>query len=110
MNITKNFKEQACGLRSPAVRHAMVQAGNKHRIDALKKFLVAVGSCEISYEEINALGLVINEKKFGFCSAPFTYVLLGEVDFGRFKSIENTVDLEVARIRNGVIGIRSAGK
>ena len=107
MNITKNFISKAGGPRSPMVRHAMVRAGDKHRVDALKKFLIAVGACEISQEEIETLKLTIHEKKFSFSSVPLIYVLLDEKKFGRFKPLKNTSDLETARIRNGVIGIRS---
>jgi hypothetical protein len=106
MYITKEFIEKAGGPRSPMVRWAMVQAGNKHRVDALKKFLISAGSCEITFREIEALGLTVFEKKYSFCASPLTYVLLDSGTFGRFKPIKNSVDLEIACMRDGVIGIR----
>ena len=105
MNITKEFIERAGGPRSPIVRSAMVQAGDKIRVEALKMFLLSVGSCEITFEEIESLGLPIYEKKFSFCGAPMTYVLLSPKIFGRFRRLTDNVDLEVTRVRNGVIGI-----
>jgi hypothetical protein len=106
MYINKKFIEGAGGLRSPMVRQAMVQAGGKHRVEALKAFLVSVGSCEITFDEIKALGLTVFEKKYSFCAAPLTYALLGADAFERFKPIKNSVDLEIACMRDGVIGIR----
>ena len=106
MNITKNFISKAGGPRSPMVRHAMVRAGDKRRVDALKKFLISVGACEISPEEIDALGLTIREKKFSFSPVPLIYALLDENNFSRFKPLKSAADLEASRIRNGVIGIR----
>jgi hypothetical protein len=106
MHITKKFIELAGGPRSPLVRSAMVQAGNKHRIEALKKFLISVGACEITPDDIDILDLTVREKKYGFCGEPLTYVLLDDETFSMFKPLTNEIDLEVARVRNGVIGIR----
>ena len=106
MYLTKKFIENAGGPRSPMVRRAMVQAGDRHRVEALKKFLISVGSCEITRDDITSLGLTVFEKRYKFCSAPLTYVLMDEETFSRFKPLTNNVDLEVAAIRNGVIGIR----
>jgi hypothetical protein len=105
MNITKGFIEKAGGPRSPIVRAAMVQAGNKIRVEALKMFLLSVGSCEITFDEIDSLGLPVYEKKFSFCGAPMTYALLPPKLFGRYRRLADNVDLEVTRVRNGVIGI-----
>jgi hypothetical protein len=106
MYITKKFIELAGGPRSPLVRSAMVQAGDKHRVEALKKFLLSVGSCEITYDDIRALGLDVREKTYPFCGQALVYVLLDPETFARFRPLTNEVDLEVARVRNGVIGIR----
>jgi hypothetical protein len=84
----------------------MVQAGDKHRVEALKMFLVSVGCCEIRREDIEALGLKVYKKKYKFCAAPLIYVLLDAETFSRFKPLTNDVDLEVAYMRNGVLGIR----
>jgi hypothetical protein len=108
MYITKKFIENAGGLRSPMVRHAMVQAGGKHRVEALKAFLISVGSCEITFDEIKSLGLTVFEKKYSFCASPLTYAFLDVKTFERFKPIKNGVDLEIAFMRDGVIGIRKA--
>jgi hypothetical protein len=106
MNITKKFIENAGGPRSPMVRRTLVQAGNKHRVEALKMFLISVGSCEITHDDIRILGLTIYRKRYSFCASCLTYVLLDEETFNRFKPLTNNIDLEVARVRNGVIGIR----
>jgi hypothetical protein len=106
MYITKKFIESAGGSRSPMVRHAMVQAGDKHRVEALKMFLISVGCCEITHDDIETLGLTVYEKKYKFCAAPLIYVLLGAENFKRFTPLTNAIDLEVAHIRNSVIGIR----
>jgi hypothetical protein len=106
MHITKEFVESAGGLRSPIVRHAMVQAGDKHRVEALKMFLVSVGCCEITRDDIETLGLSVYKKKYKFCAAPLIYVLLDAETFSKFKPLTNDIDLEVAHIRNGVIGIK----
>jgi peptide/nickel transport system permease protein len=55
MYITKKFIESAGGSRSPIVRHAMVQAGDKHRVEALKMFLISVGCCEITRADVETL-------------------------------------------------------
>ena len=109
MHITKEFIEKAGGPRSPMVRQAMVQAGNKHRVEALKAFLISVGSCVITFKDIESLGLTVFEKKFSFCASPLTYVLLDAGTFVRFKPIKDSADLEIACIRDGVIGIRRSG-
>jgi hypothetical protein len=109
MYITKKFVESAGGPRSPMVRHAMVQAGDKHRVEALKMFLISVGCCEITRDDIDVLGLTVYEKKYRFCAAPLIYVLLDAENFERFKPLTNDIDLEAAHIRNGVIGIRRGG-
>jgi hypothetical protein len=106
MYITKKFVESAGGLRSPIVRHAMVQAGDKHRVEALKMFLVSVGCCEITRGDIESLGLNVYKKKYKFCAGPLVYVLLNAEIFSRFKPLTNDIDLEAAHIRNGVIGIK----
>jgi hypothetical protein len=91
------------------VRRAMIQAGDKHRVEALKMFLISVGSCEITHDDITALGLTVYKKKYRFCAEPLVYVLLDADTFARFKPLTNDIDLEVAHIRNGVIGIRKGG-
>jgi hypothetical protein len=106
MYITKKFVESAGGPRSAMVRRAMIQAGDKHRVEALKMFLISVGCCEVTRDDIEALGLNVYEKKYKFCAAPLIYVLLDVETFNRFKPLTNDVDLEAAHIRNGVIGIR----
>ncbi|MDR1915712.1 MAG: hypothetical protein LBQ58_03945 [Synergistaceae bacterium] len=105
MLITKEFLDKV-GRNSPIARAAMVQAGDKGRIRALMKFLISVGSCEITLAEARALGLPIQEKKYCFMSDSITYVLLDGSTFERYKPLTNAVDLQVAHIRNGIIGIR----
>jgi hypothetical protein len=108
MYITKKFIESAGGSRSPIVRHAMVQAGDKHRVEVLKMFLISVGCCEITRADVETLKLNVYKKKYKFCAAPLIYALLDAETFSRFKPLTNDVDLEVAHLRNGVIGIRKS--
>ena len=105
MFITRKFLYEV-GRRSPMARMAMVQAGDRNRIKALKNFLISVGACEITYKEAENLGLEIRKKKYSFSTVCLSYVLLDAQDFDSFKPLKNSVDLEVAHIRNGLIGIR----
>ena len=105
MLITKEFLDKA-GRRSPLAREAMLQAGDKLRVEALKQFLLSVGSCEITLDEARNLGLPIREKKYCFMADSITYVLLNDGIFKHYKPLTNAVDLQVAHVRNGIIGIR----
>lgn len=105
MFITRKFLDEA-GRRSPMARMAIVQAGDRNRIKALKNFLISVGACEITYKEAESLGLEIRKKKYSFSTVCLSYVLMDAQDFDSFKPLKNPVDLEVAHIRNGLIGIR----
>ena len=105
MLITQRFLDDV-GRRSPMARAAMAQAGDKIRIKAMINVLVTSGACEIKYEEAEALKLPVYEKKYSFLAEPLVYVLLNAVDFARFKPLNNSIALEVAHIRNGLIGIR----
>lgn len=105
MNITRSLIDNA-GIRSPIIRAAMVQAGNKTRIDAMKRALLSIGVCELTLNDIQNNGYRTQEKAFSFSAESLTYVLLDEDEFNQFSRINNGVDFEVAHIRNGVIGIR----
>jgi hypothetical protein len=63
----------------------------------------------MTFDDITALGLTVREKRYRFCAAPLIFVLLDAETFARFKPLTNNVDLEVAHIRNGVIGILKGG-
>ena len=104
MLVTKAFLEKA-GRRSALARKALTQAGDKDRVVALRTFLVNVGSCVVTRDDIDSLGLTVREKKFSFAASPLKFVLLDAETFDRFSRIRNNVDLEVARVCNGVIGI-----
>lgn len=105
MIITQQFLDDV-GRRSPMARSAMGQAGDKIRLKALKKVLVSNGACEITFEDISRLGLVVMEKSFCFTPTRLIFVWLDEINFNKFKSITNTIALEVALCRHGVIGLR----
>ena len=105
MLITEQFLNDA-GRRSPMARAAMVQAGDKNRVKSLINFLISIGACEITYGEVEFLGLPVYKKNYSFLAEPLIYVLLEPKDFVSFKSLDNPVALEVAHIRNGLIGIQ----
>ena len=105
MFITKKFLDTA-GRHSPEVRSAMVQAGDKNRIKALKSFLISIGVCEITFEDVKNFNLTVQERKYSFSTVVLTYAFLENEYFNRFKRLENPVLLEIAHIRNGLIGIR----
>lgn len=105
MIITKELIEN-CGNRSPMIRSAMVRAGDKIRIVALKKALLSIGSCVLTFEDVGRNGYLVQEKKFSFSLTPLIYVLLAPDDFVKYPSITSPIALEVAHIRNGLIGIR----
>ena len=109
MLITKKFLDDV-GRRSPMAREAMVQAGDKNRVKALKNFLVSIGSCEITHEDARNLNLPVFKKKYSFSSTHLIYVLLPPPVFARFKRLANSIDLEIAHIRNGLIGIQGEYK
>jgi hypothetical protein len=109
MLITKQFLDDA-GRRSPMARSAMVQAGDKARIGALKAALVSIGVCEISQQEAEELKLPLRQKKYAFLAGTMTFALLDENTFARFKPLADPVSLEIAHARNGLIGIRYSGK
>ena len=109
MYITQEFLEKV-GARSPMARAALVQAGDKIRVKALKKALLSIGVCEITKEEAKLLGALIREKKYTFMGNTISYVLLNEENFSRFKRINNSTKLEIAHIRNGLIGIKDKGQ
>lgn len=87
-------------------RAAMVQAGDKLRINALKAFLISVGVCEITFENIEEFNLPVYDKCYSFTKTVLTYVLLNTETFACFKPLTSPVALEIAHMRNGVIGIR----
>lgn len=105
MLITERFLDTV-GQRSPMARKAMVQAGDKIRIRAMKQALISIGACEITYEDISRLGLDVLEKRFSFTLKPLVFVFLDEKTFNAYKPITNPVELEVSLYRNGVIGLR----
>ena len=105
MNITKQFLDDV-GARSPVAREAMVQAGDKNRIKALLDALISIGACDITFEDIEKLQLPVYKKKYSFSATTLTCVLLDEHTFNRFRRLTDPVALEVAHIRNGVIGLR----
>lgn len=87
-------------------RSAMGQAGDKIRLKALKKVLVSNGACEITFEDISKLGLVVMEKSFCFTPTQLVFVWLDEKTFNKFKPITNTIALDGALYRHGIIGLR----
>ncbi len=105
MFITKKLIENV-GKRSPMIRSAMVQAGDKVRIRAMKKALLSIGACELTQEDVRENGFGIREKKFSFCAEPLSFVLLDDQAFQRFPHLSSAIALEASHIRNGVIGIR----
>ena len=104
MIFTEKFLDDA-GRRSPMVRAAMVQAGDKIRVKALKNALVSIGACEMTQDDAAALNLPIYKRKYVFMAFPVTYTLLDKETFERFKPLKNGVALEIAHARNGLIGI-----
>jgi hypothetical protein len=105
MIITSKFLDDV-GRRSPIARAAMVQAGDKVRIRALKDALISIGACEITQNDVEALNLPTCQKKYAFMASPMTFALLDKEIFERFKSIKNGASLEIAHARNGLIGLR----
>ena len=91
--------------RSPLARQAMVQAGDKSRIRALKQALISIGCCEIKPADVHRLGLIVYRKKYCFMPTAINIVLLSDEQFKDFLQIQTPVDLEVAYIRNGLIGL-----
>jgi hypothetical protein len=104
--ITLKFIASAGGPRSPFVRSAMAQAGDKLRVSALIDFLVSVGSCEITFDDAKTYGLEVRRKKFSFMGSPLVFAFLDPMLFTHFRQIMDRVDLQVAGNRNGIIGIR----
>lgn len=105
MIITQQFLDDV-GWRSPMARSAMGQAGNKIRLKALMKVLVSNGACEITFEDISRLGLIVMEKSFCFTPTQLIFVWLDEKTFNKFKPITNTINLEGVLYRNGVVGLK----
>lgn len=105
MFITKELLENV-GKRHPMIRSAMVQAGDKGRIYAMKKALIGIGACELTQMDVSENGFDIRERKFSFCAEPLLFVLLDEQEFQRFPRISSAIKLESSHMRNGVIGIR----
>jgi hypothetical protein len=105
MLITKKFLDDT-GRRSLIARAAMVQAGDKNRIKALKNFLISVGACEMTFDDAKTLNLPLCKKQYSFLTSPMTFVLLDAANFKRFKPLKNGVALEIAHARNGLIGIQ----
>ena len=105
MIITEKFLNDT-GRRSPAARAAMVQAGDRIRIKALKDALISIGVCEITQDNVKSLNLPICQKKYAFLAFPITFAFLYEETFEHFKPITNGVALEIAHARNGLIGLR----
>ncbi|MCL2146972.1 MAG: hypothetical protein FWH52_04100 [Synergistaceae bacterium] len=104
MIITKEFLDSV-GRRSAIARSAMVQAGDKSRIKALKEALISIGACEITRGDAEMLNLTIKHKKYSFLSSPLNFVLLDDRDFSRFEPLKDGVSLEIAHFNNGLIGI-----
>lgn len=106
MFITQSLIEKV-GRRSPMIRSAMVQAGDKIRLDALKEALLSIGVCELTRNDVEQNAYAVQEKKFAFNATPLTYVLLDGDEFNRFPRIASSIDLEVAHALNGVVGIKN---
>ena len=105
MIITSKFLDDT-GHRSPAARAAMVQAGDKIVIKALKDAFISIGVCEITRENVKTLNLPVCKKKYASLASPITFVFLDEETFKHHKPIKNGAALEIAHARNGLIGIR----
>jgi hypothetical protein len=104
MIITRKFLDDT-GQRSPIARGAMVQAGDKTRIEALKKALISIGACEITQEDAEILNLPIYQRKYSFLASIMTFVLLDKETFERFNPLKNGTALEIAHAKNGLIGL-----
>ena len=104
MLITREFIEKA-GKRSPIVREALVKAGDKNRIVALKDAFISIGCCELTREDVERMKRPVNVKKYCFMSSPISFVMLSPDEFKGFKQITTPVDLEVAYIKHGLIGL-----
>ena len=104
MIITEKFLDDT-GQRSSIARAAMVQAGDKIRIKALRDALISIGACEITQNDAEALNLPIHQKKYAFLASPITFTLLDKETFEHFKPLKNGVALEISHARNGLIGI-----
>jgi hypothetical protein len=77
---------------------------------AYKNFLLSVGVCEITYTDIEAFKLQTKNIQYAFMAAPLCYVLLPEEIFLQFKMITDSVGLDAAQMKNGVIGILQSVK
>ena len=104
MIITEKFLDDT-GRRSPIARAAMVQAGDKIRVKALKDALISIGACEITKTDVEMLNLPIYQKKYIFLASPIIFTFLDKEAFGHFKPLKNGVALEIAHARNGLIGL-----
>lgn len=105
MYITKEFLDNV-GKRSPMARDAMRQAGDRYAIEGLKLFLINYGACVISKEDIEKYSLKTIDKNYFFMSGPLHLVLVPDKIFNYFARINDNVELEVAHIKNGCIGLR----
>lgn len=83
MFVTREMIEKE-GKRSPFIRHALVQSGDKLRVDALKQFLLSVGVCELTFEEALKLRCVIHRKKYRFMGNEIVFVFLDHDTFKKF--------------------------
>ena len=106
MYLTKKLLESGEGARSPLVRSAMEQAGDKHRVEGLKKFLVSAGSCVITFDDAANYGLRVLRKKYSFCRGSVVFAFVEPKLFNNFEPIKNTLKLQLSLLRNGIIGIR----
>jgi hypothetical protein len=104
MIISEKFLDDI-GRRSPIARAAMVQAGDKIRVKALKDALVSIGACEITKNDVEMLNLTIYQKKYVFLASPIIFAFLDKETFKHFKPLRNGVALEIAHARNSLIGI-----
>ena len=106
MHLTAKLTESAGGPRSPLARGAALQAGPKHRVAWFKKLLISVGSCAITFDDVDKWGLRVLGKKFSFCGNALVYAFVDWKLFDSFAPIRNSVDLRASLIQNGIVGIR----
>jgi len=83
----------------------MVQAGDKVRVKALKDALISIGACEITQNDVEMLNLPIYQKKYVFLASPIIFTFLDKETFEHFKPLKNGAALEIAHVRNGLIGL-----
>ena len=96
----------ALGPRSIQVRTQLVRSGDKSRISALRKALIAIGAYEMTRDQVVDRRLRVVRRKYGFMQPALNFALLTEYDdVDGLTRIDRPVDIELAHIKHGVIGL-----